>query len=337
MTVLITGGAGRVGSAVTQRLIEHGWDVRVLGIDPGVTIPGAEYVQCDILDYPSLRQAVRGCKFVVHLAAIPQPMRVPGPDLFQINVSGTFNVFEAAEDEGIKRIVQASSINAFGCFWGTAELQLNYLPVDEAHFTHTTDVYSFSKQVAEEIGDYYWRRAGISSTALRFPGVWSAVRREDETWRQRVQAVHAALSDFAALPETARQDRLAELRAQTAAYRGARSMAYPAAQEGFPQTEFSSEPLWQLYAFERFNFWAYIDERDAAQAVEKSLTADFEGSHALFVNASDNSLGYDAQRLAQLFFPEVSQWTQPLQGNVSLVSIEKARALIGFEPEHNLS
>ncbi len=336
MTVLVTGGAGRVGTAVTARLVQNGWDVRVLGIDADVTVPGAAYVQCDILNYDSLRGAMEGCDAVVHLAAIPNPMTVPGHTLFQINAMGTFNLFEAAEAEGIKRIVQASSINAFGCFWGTAELDIRYLPIDEEHPTFTTDVYSFSKQMAEEIGDYYWRRAGISSIALRFPGVWSAARREDAARQQRLDAAWAALGAFAALSTADQQARLAELRAQTADYRGARSMAHPAAKDGFPQTAYSDDILWHIYAFERFNFWAYIDDRDAAQAVEKSLSADYEGSHTLFVNAADNSLGYDSQALARLFFPDVTQWTQPIRGSETLVSNGKAKALINFEPEYRL-
>ena len=87
----------------------------------------------------------------------------------------------------------------------------------------------------------------------------------------------------------------------------------------------------------RANFWALIDARDAAQAFEKSLLADFEGSQPLFVNDSHNSAGVDSEELVRVFFPEVTARRHPLVGNEALVSIERARELIGFEPEHSFT
>jgi hypothetical protein len=86
--------------------------------------------------------------------------------------------------------------------------------------------------------------------------------------------------------------------------------------------------------FGRSNFWASIDARDAAQALEKGLLADYQGSHPLYVNDSENAAGIDSETLVQLFFPETTERTHPLQGAETLVSIEKARALIGYEPEY---
>jgi len=96
MRILITGGAGKVGCPVTDRLIRSGWDVRVIDIQPDVEIPGAQYIQCDIMNYADLRAAMRGCDVVAHLAAIPSPSRMPGPDVFRINVAGTFKVSAAS-------------------------------------------------------------------------------------------------------------------------------------------------------------------------------------------------------------------------------------------------
>jgi nucleoside-diphosphate-sugar epimerase len=86
--------------------------------------------------------------------------------------------------------------------------------------------------------------------------------------------------------------------------------------------------------FGRSDFWASIDARDAAQALEKGLTADYHGSHALFVNDSENAAGIESETLAQLFYPEVTARKRPLRGADTLVSIDKARALIGYEPEY---
>lgn len=336
MRVLITGGTGAVGRATVERFVDKGWEVRVIGRRSDVNIPGADYRVCDITNYAELREQVRGCHTIVHLAAVPNPRVVPGPELFHINVVGTYNVYEAAAAEGITKLVQASSINAFGCFWGNRDIAPHYLPVDEQHPTYTTDAYSFSKNVIESIGDYYWRRAGISSVALRLPGVWSRERIESEEFHQRRARTRALIDEFAAEPEDRRAERLAELRHTTAEFRAAGNMEYPQAQNGFQLPGPSADPFWMTYAFDRFNFWTYVDERDSAQSLEKGVTADYEGSHTLFINDQVNYLGYPSRKLAELFFPEVKEYKTALEGAEALVNINKAKTLIGFAPEYSI-
>jgi nucleoside-diphosphate-sugar epimerase len=336
MKVLVTGGIGAVGKAVLERLVQNGWDVRVVDRTPEFEMAGVDYQVADITNYADLREKMHGCEAVVHLAAIPNPMFVPAPELFHINVSGTYNVFEAAAAEGIRRVVQASSINAFGCFWGNQDIFPAYFPIDEEHPTSTTDVYSFSKELVEDIGAYYWRRHGISSVAYRFPGVWSRTRMNSEDVKAHREQVRALIDEFAAQPEEQRLERLANIRKAAVAFRKAGNMEHPQAQQGFKTDGYSDDPLWRVYTFDRFNFWAYVDERDSAQSIEKGLTAKYEGSHALFINAKNNSLEYDSMTLVKLFFPEAKEWKQPLHGAESLVSINKARSLIGYEPEHSI-
>ena len=336
MHVLITGGTGRVGRAVTERFVRHGWDVRVIGIEPEFEFARADYAVCDIMNYDALREQMQGCQAVVHLAAIASPTSALGHELFQINVAGAFNVFEAAAAEGIRRIVQASSINAFGCFWGNTDISPQYFPIDEEHPTFTTDPYSFSKGIVEEIGDYYWRREGISSVAIRLPGVWSKEGVKSKDFQQKLRETHKLLDEFAGQPEAERLARLAEVRKIALDYRRQRLLEFPAAQAGWITTGFSDDPLWLVYNFARFKFWAFVDERDSAQAMEKGVTADFEGSHALFVGAPHNSIGYNSETLVRLFFAEVSRRKKILSGSETLISIDKARALIGFEPEHSI-
>jgi nucleoside-diphosphate-sugar epimerase len=336
MRVVVTGGIGAVGKAVVERLIQDGLEVRVIDRRADVEMRGVEYQVCDITNYADVRENVRGCQAVVHLAAIPNPMAVAAPELFHINVTGTYHVFEAAAAEGIQRVIQASSINAFGCFWGNQEMVVDYLPIDEEHQTHTTDVYSFSKELVEDIGAYYWRRAGISSIALRFPGVWSKERMANPELTQQRARTRALVDEFAAQPEAVRLARLAHLRQTAQAFRAKLHMEYPLAQGGIKRDGHSDDPLWTAYVVERFNFWAYVDERDAAQSVAKGLSADFAGAHALFIQAANNSLEYDAKTLANLFFPYVTQRKEALDGTTSLVSLAKAKLLIGYAPEYSL-
>jgi len=333
--VLVTGGTGSVGRAAVARLVASGHDVLVVGRRPDMDAPGAAYAVCDITDFAGVREAVRGCDAVVHLAAVPSPGGVRGPELFRANALGTFHVFEAAAQEGIRRVVQASSINAFGAFFGVVPLEPRYFPIDEEHPTYTTDPYSFSKEVVERIADYYWRREGLSSVSLRLPGVRRAPTdpQKIERWRQRRDAARALVGELAAMDEAARVERLRPIREWADAYRALRPHEPGAEARGARALPRPDGPLLWVY-IQRFDFWAIVDDRDSAQAIERGLTADYEGSHALFVNDRHNALGCDTRTLARLFFPKVHEWKRPVAGSESLVSIAKAEELIGFDPEH---
>jgi thioester reductase-like protein len=334
--ILVTGGAGRVGKMVVSRLAGQGYDVHVIDSKPDAELPGATYAQCDILNFDSVREQIKGCDKVVHLAAIPSPISFPAATVFQVGVAGTFNVFEAAAQEGIKRVAHASSINALGCAWNIDDMNIRYFPIDEKHPTRTTDPYSLSKQLVEDIGDYYWRRDGISSMAFRLPAVW--VNDEDTVAARdaRLQEGRERMAEFAALPETERNAQLAIAREKALQHRGQRMLEHPQAVQANRNIWDTGDWLSRVYTNDRFNFWVYINELDSAQAFDKALFADYEGSHALFVNAKNNYLNYDTETLLKLFFPEVTERTRPITGSDTPVSNENAKALIGYEPEHNV-
>jgi len=338
MKVLITGGTGSVGRAATERLVKNGWDVRVIGRRSHVEVPGAEYAVCDVTSFEDLCDKAVGCDAIVHLAAVPQPTEAPAPELMRVNVLGTVNVFQAAVRVGILRVVQASSINAFGCWWGVVDMShLRYFPIDEAHPTFTTDPYSFSKEIIEDIGSYYWRRDGISSVALRLPWVHPAGYQESQGHRTRVRQDRCLLDEIAAMPDAARQARLSAARHKAMERRRSRPFEFGAAETSTKFNDAEDGALCRMQMGARFNFWAFLDERDSAQAIEKALLAEYEGSHVLFVNDSHNWLMYDTERLLSMFYPEVTRRTHTIRGCESLVSIDRARNLIGFEPLHSVS
>lgn len=335
MRILITGGSGQVGQAVVRRLVERGDKVKVIGRTPGVEFPGATYEVCDVTDYAALRQAVIGCEAVVHLAAVPNPSSQSSEIVFSTNVLGTFNVFMACEEEGIRRVVQASSINALGQFYGLKPAPLSYLPVDEDHPCFSTDVYSFSKHVIEDIGDYYWRRSGISSVALRLPYV------APETYftpnQERQKWARGLCDRLMNLPDEARR---AWFDHAWSKYNQIRALGFHQNRALSKQMR-TDHPEWfgdeWMAINNRVNFWTCLDERDSAQAVDKSLRADISGSHVLFVNDDHNWTGVPTQVLAGLFYPDVKTFKKELTGTDSLVSIDKARRLIGFEIEYSFT
>ena len=336
MRVLITGGTGTVGRPISEKFADNGWDVRVIGIEPTCDIAGIRYAQCDILDADALDAQVTGCDAIVHLAAIPNTRRCPNPTLFNINVSGTYNVFEAAAKAGVKRIAQASSINAVGGFWGCDDRRYDYFPLDENHPLHTTDAYSFSKQMVEEIAAYYWRRAGISSASFRLPAVWSSAvikaRRLPEEFAKR----RGKLEAFLRRPAHEQRERLAAVRAAVMDLRARHIMEYESVRAGaFEREARPDDWLWQAVFFDRYNFWTFIHTDDSTQAFERAVTADFRGAHPLFANSDRNYLGVDSETLLAVFYPEVGGRVKKLEGDASIVSYDRARDLIGYAPTVN--
>jgi nucleoside-diphosphate-sugar epimerase len=337
MRIFLTGGAGLIGRAVAARLLEDGHTVHVVDTAEDSDVPSSTYAACDITDYDAVHAQMQGCDAVVHMAALRNAMHDPGHEVFRINVTGTFNVFEAAAKHGIRRVVQASSINALGCAWALGDFVPAYLPVDEEHPLHTTDPYSFSKQQIEAIGDYYWRREGLSSVALRFPGIYPAGKQQDPQAVEGKRAMREFLDAFAALPHAERDRQIAIVRAAVLQARAARVLEYPNGRWTIEPVEGIDPRLTRAYMFDRFNLWAAMDVRDAALAVEQALLADYEGSHAVFVNDPHNALAYNSEALAQLFFPTVTERRERLAGAQALISTERARGLFGFETRYSLA
>jgi nucleoside-diphosphate-sugar epimerase len=166
--VLVTGGAGRLGTSVVDRLAGK-CNLSVLDIKPleGSRADRARQINVSITDYDSLRKAFTGQDAIIHLAAIPNPRTAPPDVTFNNNVQGAWAVLQAAEDAGVKRVVVASSDSVFGLSYNPPDWPPKYLPVDEAHPTRPTEFYSLSKQVTETISESYAHRKKLQVLAIR--------------------------------------------------------------------------------------------------------------------------------------------------------------------------
>ncbi len=336
MNVLLTGGTGRVGIACVKRLVRSGHKVTVIGRRAEMEVPaGASYEMCDINDYERLRAAMGGHEAIVHLAAIASPVGSPGREVFRVNDLGTFNVFEAAAETGISRVVGASSINAFGFFYGDRGFPIRYLPVDEAHEGLATDAYSFSKQVMESIGRYFWERDRISSVMLRLPGVVAA-EVFDGLWDKGAE-FRSHAHQIIDLPDGERREEVARLSAAYDRWRRENRWDTFDRETGWKNALESdhnglTRAEYRLMS-SRANFFTYVHEDDSAQAIEKGLTAEYEGSHSLYINLHRNTLGRSVAEVAKLFDEPIPEVRPSAQGDNTIVSIDRARELIGFEPE----
>jgi NAD(P)-dependent dehydrogenase (short-subunit alcohol dehydrogenase family) len=328
MKILVTGGTGGVGTAVAARLVQNGHEVRVADIKPPENpLTGVDYRVCDITVFDQVCEAVRGMEGIAHLAAYPSPSMASGQEIYRVNCWGTFNIFEAAAKEGIRRIAQASSINAFGNGYGVQDVPLKYFPIDEDHPTLTSDPYSYSKETVESIAAYYWRREGISSASLRMPFV--VVFDERFAFMSKgVAMFRQALDDLLQSPEGKQREWIEKVRGGTAKMRLERMGEKP----WTPDSHFEFDPV-MMASFGYTDFWAILAAEDAAQAFEKSLLADFTGSHPLFLSQRENSTGVESENLLRVFYPEIIERKRALPGAASILSYDRARQLIGFEPQ----
>ena len=330
MRILVTGGTGAVGRCAVARLVENGHQVKVIGRRAELEIEGGEYCSCDINDYAALRGQVEGVEGIVHLAAIPNPAMASSEEIFRVNCAGTFNVYQAAAEEGIGRVVSASSINAFGYNFGVKSFPLQYFAIDEEHPGMTTDPYSFSKQIMEETAAYFWRREGISGVCLRLPFVYESDGERGARFAGFRKRRAERYEELLTAGEEEQREQVERVFATIEELRAERAF------EGGHQRDWRDNPDRPLL-FGVTNFWTSIDARDSAQAIEKGLLAGYEGSHPLFVNDSHNNAGIESERLLRVFFPEVTGRKRPIPGTEALVSIERARELLDFEPEFSAS
>ena len=169
MKIAVTGGSGGIGRAITDMALMQGH--QIVSIDrvvPAEPMPGVTYLQADIADYDALVAGFAGCDAMIHMAAIPQPMRDPNHIVHNNNVVGSYNALRAAVENGIMRICQASSVNAIGQAY-SRKPRYDYFPIDEDHANYAEDPYSLSKWICEQQGDAFARRyEGISIASLRF-------------------------------------------------------------------------------------------------------------------------------------------------------------------------
>lgn len=339
MRIFLTGGTGNVGEAAVRRLVRSGHRVTVVGRSEASVPEGADYRICNVTDAESVRREMAGHDAVVHLAAIPSPYGRPGHVVFHSNADGTFNVYEAAAENGISRVVNASSINALGMFFGDRSPDIRYLPVDEHHPTLPTDAYSFAKGVTEQIGDYFYDRDGISGVSLRLPEVVHHelfVRRQQEhganPW-----PVAAKLLD---LPDERRVAELQRLHTAYDEFRRAnrldkRKKSRDRWNENLVKYDLlTRDEHWHM--FRHVNLYAYLHEDDSAQVIERAVTENYSGHHAFFVQAQHNNLGLPLEEVAKLFWPTVPERRPPYPGDTCVPSLRTARELLGFEPEHVL-
>ena len=158
MRIAVTGGLGRLGHYVVKASAQH--TVRVFDIAPGADC------QADVRDLDAVRGGLRDIDVVVHLGAIDRSFATDDAATMQVNAMGTWNVFEAARQMGVRRVVQCSSSSVLGLDQSNPTMPPAYLPIDEAHPLRATDAYGLSKVCGERIAEAFSRR-GMEVIVIR--------------------------------------------------------------------------------------------------------------------------------------------------------------------------
>ncbi len=164
MRIAVTGGRGRLGRHVVADMAKH-HEVRVL--DRSAPTETGGYPAVDVMDAARLTEALRGQEVAVHLAAIDRSVPCPDDVLFDINVRGTRNLFDAAESAGVRRVLLCSSSSTLGLDDTNPDMPPLYLPVDETHPTRPSSTYGMSKVIGEAIAAGYARRGKMEVLILR--------------------------------------------------------------------------------------------------------------------------------------------------------------------------
>jgi nucleoside-diphosphate-sugar epimerase len=185
MKVLVTGGAGFIGSHIVRTLLERGDTVRVLdnfstGKRENLAGLDIDLVEADLRDASRVTQACRSIDVIFHEAAfvsVPQSMQEP-TDCFDVNVTGTASLFEAARKAGTRRVIFATSAAVYG--------DSDALPLTEDTPLRPLSPYAASKRVDEIYGQLYTTSFGLEVVALRYFNVYGPRQRPDSQYAAAV-------------------------------------------------------------------------------------------------------------------------------------------------------
>lgn len=175
-SVLVTGGAGLIGSHIVDQLIDAGaGDIRVLdnlvrgrreNLAAAIARRPITFLEGDVRDRTAVERAVSGCDYVFHQAAIRITLCAEQPrECLDVLVTGAFNVFEAAARARVRKLVYASSASVYG--------GADVFPTHERHHPYNNrTLYGAAKLMNEGIARHFYDMDGLSSVGLRYFNVY---------------------------------------------------------------------------------------------------------------------------------------------------------------------
>jgi uronate dehydrogenase len=157
--ILITGAAGRIGTMLRPRLARPGRTLRLLDTAALTAGPGEEAIAASVTDLDAMTSACQGVDAVIHLGAISG--EAPWEQILEVNINGTYAIFEAARRAGAGRVVCASSNHAVGFSPRSS------FPVPDYSFPAPDSYYGVSKVAGEALAALYHYRYGLDVICIR--------------------------------------------------------------------------------------------------------------------------------------------------------------------------
>lgn len=200
MKILVTGAGGNLGGETAKYLIENGHEV--VATDIAIKRDrGLDVVLADLCDMAECRRLVAGTDAVVHLGNIPNKKSAPPEVIYARNTSCNYNMFHAAMEAGIRRIIYASSIQVYGIEPEGKHLDRSLgsvFPIDHNMPVNPRNWYALSKTAGEHALEFFARQYDISGVSLRFPMLvhWHIPRNVEEVERERFRHVWRFLTMY---------------------------------------------------------------------------------------------------------------------------------------------
>lgn len=168
--VLVTGGAGFIGSAMVRYLLKQGLKVRAFDMSDQIAAnpppKEAEIYKGSVLDINNVTNAMQECDYVIHMAAMLGVKRTEMQrlDCLNVNILGTINILEGCIKERVKKIVFTSSSEVYG--------EQKKIPISEENPLHPKSIYAVTKIAGEEYVKAYNKRYGLDYSIIRFFNVY---------------------------------------------------------------------------------------------------------------------------------------------------------------------
>ena len=161
--VMVTGGAGFIGSHLSESLIELGADLRIIDLPKresrlkGTSLEDVAFSGIDVSDVGALKSTGFKPEYLFHLAAfaIPQECEIDRELAYKRNVQGTFNALDFAKRNDVEKVIFPSSAQLYGIY-------PKYLPIDENHPVDTANsFYNYTKKLGEENCTFFWEKQAL--------------------------------------------------------------------------------------------------------------------------------------------------------------------------------
>jgi nucleoside-diphosphate-sugar epimerase len=271
-----------------------------------------------MLNIEDCREAFKNTDVIVHLAAIIGAITdYPPETVFNVNTTGTFNVFKAAFDCGVNKVIYSSSDASYGYNFRKLENDVflpPYLPVDEDFPQNPMDVYGTSKKICEEIAKFFNNKYGITAIGLRISHIRIPMSSDPE------KNDISLLSDLEIF-------RSIEVYQKNLLDYGMLLMPLKSRILGKGDNK-----VWSGYIF------SYNDVRDAASAFVLAVkNQGLAGKNEIFCigNMQDNSTKYPTRELIKLFNFENVPFKKELKDREPLYNSDKAKKILGYQSKFN--